>query len=261
MQLYFDHIAGQAEKRELVYAPATAIFEKSEYEYALRTGWQVISSWGDGQFEWFEKHKSAGTRVWYQSRTSRLTPDEYVEKKRHRQRIRKAAGLRYEIHSQYDIETMRSIYVDYLRSRGFTDLYGEDHPFSSSPYGGERMIIVYYLMDSPVAFSIIDIVGSSGVATQFCWNYEMPNLQLGKISYYIEQQEAKKRGLKHIYLGSSYEDGSKSKCNYAGFEWWTGRIWSRDLELYKELATNETKMKTLEDLYQQQQLFYSKLDI
>ncbi len=190
-----------------------------------------------------------------------MTPSEYVEKKRHRQRIRKAAGLRYEIHASFDVEIMQAIYAEYIAARGFTDLYGENHPFSSSPYGGERIVIVYYVSDLPVAFSIIDVVGQSGVATQFCWNYKDPQMQLGKISYYIEQQEAKKRNLKHIYLGSSYEEGSKSKCNYTGFEWWTGRFWSRDVNLYKTLATGETKMTTLDDLHTQQRLFYSCLDI
>ena len=54
MQIFFDHIAGQAETREIVYSPATAMFEKHEYETALRNGWQIINSWGEPSFSWFD---------------------------------------------------------------------------------------------------------------------------------------------------------------------------------------------------------------
>jgi arginyl-tRNA--protein-N-Asp/Glu arginylyltransferase len=261
MKIFFDHIAGQAETREIVYAPATAIFEKHEYETALRNGWQIISSWGEPSFSWFDDQIKAGKKVWYQSRTSRLTPSEYIQKRRHKSRIEKDKNLKYSIHKEYDPKVLLEIYRKYLTARKFTDLYGDNHPFESSCYEQGRHIIVFCYCDQPVAFSILDMVGNSCVASQFCWDYAMPQLDLGKISYYVEQQTAKKLGLDHVYLGTSYEKCSLSKSNYAGFEWWTGRVWSKDIELYKKLTTNESNIETIDDLHKQQVMFYSHLDI
>ena len=261
MQLFFDHIAGKTHKFELIYSPACAIFEASEFDYALRNGWLITSTWYSEDCDWFNACKAKGIPVWYQSRTVRLDPKKYVQKKRHRQRLNKDHNLSYKVHTEYDVEAMVGIYKRYLGAKGFVDMYGENHPFSKSDYGTERMIIVFSYADEPVAFSLLDIVGKSAVATQFCWDYKDPNLSIGKLSYYVEQQVAKNAGLDYIYLGASYEKSAISKCNYAGFQWWNGRCWSSNKASYQKLCARESEITTLQELAaMQSEYFRQKMD-
>ncbi len=258
MQLFFDHIAGKTQEYEIIYSPACAIFEPDEFNFALQNGWLITSTWYSADCEWFNKCKAEGTPVWYQSRTVRLDPSRYIQKKRHRQRLCKDKNLSYEVHNSFDTATMVEIYGRYLKARGFIDMYGADHPFTKSDYGGDRMIIVFSYADKPVAFSILDIVNNSAVATQFCWDYADPNLSLGKLSYYVEQQVAQNAGFDYIYLGASYERSAISKCNYAGFEWWNGRTWTSNKASYQKLCENESEITTLKELAAFQAEYFSQ---
>ena len=261
MQLFFDHIAGKTHNFEVIYSPASAIFEADEFDFALQNGWLITPTWYSEDCDWFNTCKAEGIPVWYQSRTVRLDPKKYVQKKRHRQRLNKDHNLSYKVHTEYDVEAMVGIYKRYLGAKGFIDMYGENHPFSKSDYGTERMIIVFSYADEPVAFSLLDIVGKSAVATQFCWDYKDPNLSIGKLSYYVEQQVAKNAGLDYIYLGASYEKSAISKCNYAGFQWWNGRGWSSNKASYQKLCARESEITTLQELAaMQSEYFRQKMD-
>ena len=258
MQLFFDHIAGKTHNFEVIYSPASAIFEADEFGFALQNGWLITPTWYSEDCDWFNTCKAEGIPVWYQSRTVRLDPKKYVQKKRHRQRLNKDPNLSYAVHTTYDVDTMIRIYERYLAAKGFVDMYGANHPFLKSDYGAERIIIVFSYAGKPVGFSLLDIVEDSAVATQFCWDYENEHLSLGKLSYYVEQQVAKKSGLNHIYLGSSYEKSALSKCNYAGFEWWNGRIWTDDKASYSNLCENESRITTLHELSLLQAEYFSQ---
>ena len=53
MKIFFDHIAGKTTSMELVYSPATAVFEEDEYSYAIQNGWHIAESWGVSDFDWY----------------------------------------------------------------------------------------------------------------------------------------------------------------------------------------------------------------
>ena len=256
MQLFFDHIAGKTRDQELIYSPASAIFEKHEYEAALRNGWMITGTWYNNQDPWFKECKTSNTPVWYQSRTTRIKTKDYVLKRRHRQRMNKE-GLTADVVSKCDPALLLTIYQKYLDARGFTDMYEENHPFEMSDYGSDRIVILYYYENHPVAFSILDLVGQSAVATQFCWDYANPDLDLGKVSYYLEQIIACHLEIEHIYLGSSYERNSASKSNYAGFEWWDGRTWRNDKAKYLRLCEQDENLKTIRQLAEIQVNYFS----
>ena len=84
MQLFFDHVAGKTQEYEIIHSPVSAIFERDQFDYALQNGWLITSTWYNPNCSWFRKCKESGTPVWYQSRTARLKPSDYVFKKRHR---------------------------------------------------------------------------------------------------------------------------------------------------------------------------------
>ena len=256
MQLFFDHIAGKTSDHELIYAPASAIFDQCEYESALNTGWMITGTWYNNQDPWFKECKKSNIPVWYQSRITRIKTRDYVLKRRHRQRMNKE-GLTADVVSSCDLSLLLSIYHKYLNARGFTDMYCENHPFEKSDYGQGRIVILYYYDSCPVAFSILDLVGQSAVATQFCWDYVNPALDLGKVSYYLEQIIARHLGIKYIYLGSSYESNSASKSNYAGFEWWDGRSWRVDKKKYLNLCKQDDAVSTVKQLSEIQVNYFS----
>ncbi len=63
MQIFFDHIAGNITNRELVYSPATAIFEEQEFDFAFENGWHIAESWGVDDFDWYNKQRNEGKVV------------------------------------------------------------------------------------------------------------------------------------------------------------------------------------------------------
>lgn len=259
MQLFFDHIAGQTEQREIYYSPATAIFKKEEYEHALKSGWQIATSWSDQSFKWYDRQVSAGNDVWYQTRVTRIEVEKFVEKSRHRSKI-KTAGVTAKIESSPDAESYWQIYKKYIKRKGYYDTYGSVGNLLKPVYG-KRFFLEYHSNGKLIAFSIIEVVNDMAIAMQFCWDYVEPEKKLGYANHYLRMRYLKSLGVKYLHLGTSYEKGSLKKCDMGGFEWWTGRIWSDDVALYKKLVAGESNMNTLDQLHQQQRLFYSDLDI
>ena len=259
MKIFFDHIAGQTERREIYYCPATAIFEKNEYENALETGWQIATSWSDEDFAWYDKQKLLGIDVWYQTRVTRIEIDKFVEKAKHRSKIKKA-NVTMQISDTPKPKEYWPIYCKYVETKG----YYKHHDNISTllqPIYGKRKYLEYYSKNKLIAFSIIELVGKTALAIQFCWDYSQPEKKLGYANHYLRIRCLKELNIKYLHLGTSYEKGSLKKCDMSGFQWWTGRGWSSDVSLYKQLIINESKMNTLDDLHEQQRLFYSKLDI
>ena len=61
-------------------------------------------------------------------------------------------------------------------------------------------------------------------------------------------------------MGLSYGECSLYKKDIHGFEFWTGREWSSDLDLYEKITTKETGLKTLKDLEELQDLHFRDLE-
>ena len=259
MKIFFDHIAGNITSRELVYSPATAIFEKDEYEYAVENGWHIAESWGVDDFDWFNEAKASGKKVWYQARSTRIDVHEFSERSRHRKRIRKV-GLEARVLGNGDIDTSQlwKVYQKYIRKKGFVDFYSNEGDLFRPVYG-DRSYITYSKNGELIAFSILEEVGlKSAVALQFAWDYEDPNLGVGYINKLYQFRFMKDRNRRFMYLGNSYERPSLGKSEYAGFEWWDGRKWSENVSLFKFLLEKESDISTLEELYSLQQDYYSK---
>lgn len=257
MKLFFDHIAGKTEECEIIYSPACAIFETDEYEAALENGWMITSNWYHNDNEWFLECQKRDEDVWYQSRTTRLKVNEFVLKSRHRKRLKKISELSVDVFREFDTEVLMNIYQKYLSHRGYVDMYEDYHPFKKSLYGDARYIIVFYHKQVPIAFSIQDVISTSAVALQFCWDYETPSLGIGTINKYIQLELMKELGIQYMYLGTSYESNSIKKSEYPGFQWWNGRCWSNDRDRYVTLCKQESEAKTLVDLSRLQYCYFA----
>ncbi len=258
MKIFFDHIAGQTQKRELIYSPATAIFEKSEYSWAIENGWQIAVAWSDQSFDWYNEQRKLGIDVWYQSRVSRINLEKFREKSRHRKQIRRS-GVSSVLVEHPKKRIYWKIYQQYIKHKSYSDMYGSQEVFFKPIYG-ERKYIEYSKSGKIIGFSILEILGETSVAVQFCWDYLEPDIKLGYVNKYFQFRRLKALGCKSMHLGASYEVGSLKKSEYSGFEWWTGRKWSENLELYTKLAKRESEMSTMDQLHKQQQMFYLEVD-
>ena len=54
------------------------------------------------------------------------------------------------------------------------------------------------------------------------------------IFQYFAENEAKEHGKKYIYLGSSQRPADTYKLQFAGLEWFDGKMWQTDLEKLKK---------------------------
>lgn len=258
MKIFFDHIAGQTQNRELIYSPASAVFEKDQYGWAIENGWQIATAWSDQDFKWYEQQCKKGVDVWYQSRVARINLGDFREKSRHRKQIR-FSGVTSELLDSPKKRIYWGIYQKYIQHKSYADMCGSPDVLFKPIYG-QRKYLEYKKKDSIVGFSILEILDDAAIAIQFCWDYAEPEIKLGYVNKYFQFRFLKKMGCKKMYLGTSYETSSLKKCDYSGFEWWTGRIWSKNVDLYKKLLIGESKMTTLDQLHKQQQTFYLEVD-
>ena len=92
----------------------------------------------------------------------------------------------------------------------------------------------------------------------FWWDYDDPNLSVGKLSSEIEISIAKESDNRYLYTGLGYHRHGLYKSRKKGFEWWTGREWSTNKELFRELLDKDSKVESLSDLYYRYKDYYKK---
>ena len=105
--------------------------------------------------------------------------------------------------------------------------------------------VIEYWTDKLNAISIYKMFETNMVVYQFLWDYEDPKLSLGNVAQMIECESAKEMDCNYVYLLGGYEKCCEYKSNYKGFQFWTGKNWSMDTELYKNLVSRDEKIKIL----------------
>jgi arginyl-tRNA--protein-N-Asp/Glu arginylyltransferase len=238
VNIYFDHICGQQQDSDFLHMLVSATFEESEHQYALDNGWSPSNIW----YSQNTNFKKLNSTIWYQSRQSRINLEKYQETARERKVRKKAKNTAYKI-VKFDFSKMYSIYAKYMYAKNFGDML-DSKAFAES-YDQDNLIFIMY---GEVAVSILEIVGDSLIAHQFIWDYAESGLGLGTYATYIEIELAKTLGLKYLYLGPSYENSALYKANYSGFEFWTGRRWSDESEVYKQLLAKDEELDTIKKI-------------
>jgi hypothetical protein len=254
MKLFFDHIAGQQTDKDFLHCLVSATFERFEYDWALQNGWSPSNIWYDNDTNFVRDHDM----IWYQSRQTRIN---LSRSEPHTQRERKARKqakhTAWTQTSEPDFDQLYRIYVDYLYNRGFSDSMNFDDFLRS--YSTQENLV--FLLFEDCAFSVLEEVGNSLIAHQFCWNYSRPQLGLGKYATYIEIEYARSKLYDSVYLGPSYESMSSYKASFSGFEWWTGREWSTDTDAYTECLQRDDSVRTINDLVQEYTPYFRRLNI
>ena len=111
-------------------------------------------------------------------------------------------------------------------------------------------LVSYYYKDKLVAWSKLRYFREARTyeTNLFIWDYSNPKLKLGENSFIMELNWIKDKTTGYAYLGPGYERSSIYKADIPGFEWWTGKEWSSDKEVFKDLCKNDSTIRSLNDL-------------
>lgn len=111
-----------------------------------------------------------------------------------------------------NIELFDQIYQDYCRHKQFVSVMPL---FLSQFQDPANDIHVYYHEDQIVAWSLCHRYDEHNVESQqFAWNYQTPDLELGRRSLEHECAYYKKLGYHYLYLGES----ANYKAEFDGYE-------------------------------------------
>ena len=250
MKLFFDHICGKQADTDFIHTLVSATVNKEEEQESLDNGWCPSNIWYKQDTNFVKQNKI----IWYQSRQTRLDLSKYTETKNEKKAWKKIAkgNVKTEITTDPDFKKLYKIYKNYvcykiLSQEEFIEVYEK----------GNHVFLIY----GDVAFSVVQKVGKSLLAYQFCWGYEDKVLGLGRFSTYKEISLAKDLGLKYLYLGPSYESHGRYKSSFPGFEFWTGRKWCSDESKYFDLLDQDEKTISVEDLIDSYDSFFDSFSV
>lgn len=217
MKVHFDHIEGFGKVKHLdfIFSNPHGTLEPNESPSdALKSGW---IPWG---------------QYWYNLRSVRLDLNWYkptdTVKKLARQ-VKMLSG-NMEAHLKKYLE----LYESYCKHHDFARNIEWDN-FK------DCKVIEYHHEEKLIGISLYKIIDKQFVAMQFIWNYANPKISLGNIAQMIECKLAKLNGCSHVYILGGYEQCCLYKSNFRGFEFWTGKEWSQDVDMYKALVERDEK--------------------
>ena len=152
------------------------------------------------------------------------------------------------------VEKMLEIYDKYVKYKKFKSVW----PIYPEEFVAKQNdIIGYYNKNRLVAWSMMYKINAQVLeAIQFAWDYEDYKLGVGTFATLSEIKWAIDNGYEKYYLSYAYEKSSLYKAKYEGFECWTGREWSQDTELFECLCKNDSKIESLKDLNDYQEVYF-----
>ncbi len=249
MKIFFDHLFGNTTEYDVFNSFAVADVDAGEEDQALAQGWTPM----DAYFYTLDK------LLWINVRTTRLCLQDWTWRKKHR-RLKKN-GVTHKFIPIGDPNPYNSecdkVYHAYCKFKRFTDHTG--HVVESD--FGNKDHFIYFDKDKVIGYSAITRFKESVIAGEFAWDYSNPNLQIGNYSVNIEAEHYKDMGIKHYYNSYAYQSICQYKCNFNNFEWWTGRQWSTDKDLYKTLLEKDDQISTFADLHQHTKEYFKLLGL
>lgn len=133
-------------------------------------------------------------------------------------------------------DEMIKIHLAQISKKGFT------HDPRDLEISTNNIVLGYMSGGMLVAWSKLFDYVQAYEAQYFAWNYADPKERLGIKSLEHEIASAKKQGHMHFYIGPGYETCSIYKSKVAGFEWWTGSTWSKDIAEYVWLCQRDSNI-------------------
>lgn len=218
MKIIFDHINGfgKISNQDFIHTPIIGYAEiNDDFDELLENGWLPWNNY------------------WFQARSIRYN---LLELDHHKKTKKISKKIEYQLGklSKNDVER---ISASYQAKKGFIS----EHVFDN-----ELMLensIQYFYESKLIGFVCYKLFKKSFVGVQFAWDYKKPQLSLGNVSTLIETTFAKKSGCIYYYMMGGYEECCIYKSQLNGFEWWTGKEWSKDKELYTNLCLRDSAIE------------------
>jgi len=239
MRIYFKHYSGAITEYDYLFFDCMAKVGEHEEDIALNEGWLPDD---------YLIPKNELKSHWYQARQTRIDLNKFQETKSTKKCRKKFKDIVVKPVSAKDIDfkIVNQIFDKYINYRGFKTW---DLSLLTKLEADRKFFLMYYLGDTPIAFTFLRNVGSNDVfSTQFAWDYENPKLYLGKYANLAEIDYCIENNKNCMYLGLGYEKCCIYKSDYSGFEFWTGEEWSDDIEHYKFLCERDSKIEKTKDL-------------
>ncbi len=250
MKIFFDHITGKLTHHDIIYSLALAEFEESEYDYALENGWIPLA--------WY--YIKMNKLTWINARTSRLILKNFTFSKKQKYKLK--SQVTYKIVDKVDHETQKQqaeVYKKYVRHKNYYEEGNEEESEDFFIYKDDPInwkTFLYYHNDKLIAFTEFFDFGKQIITGQFAWDYQDYKLGVGTFATLSEIKWAIDNGYEKYYLSYAYENSNLYKAKYDGFEFWTGRDWCKDKQVYNQLCKNDSEIKNLVDLNNYQQKYF-----
>lgn len=258
MNLYFDHILGKQKNKDFVFSLISATFKEDEWDWAFENGWAPTTVWFDTNFA------NDNPLIWYQCRQSRIKLSNYKPNPKTKKLINDSL-FTYKITDNIveDLPTVYKIYLNYCKHKNFGDLLSIDviDTLLLQDQSDKKYYIKFYVENKLVAITKLSLWSKSLLSEIFWWDYNNPELSLGKISFYIETILAKQLNVEYLYTGISYNADSAYKSLKKGFQFWTGRYWSFDVDLFNYLCEQDDSINTLDSLHEYQYQYLRKMKV
>ena len=254
MKLLFDHIWGNTTSYDLFYSFPLAQLEQGDSpDDMLEQGWTPTDTY----------FYHLNELLWINVRSTRIKLDGWTWKKKHKRLNKNNVLVKFypaDVEHPY-MKQCDEIYEKYVAKREYRDV--TEHVVENN-FNNKDYFLYFDKVISPetlVAYSANMRFGRSALAGEFAWDWETPELQIGKFSVCTEVEHYKKFGVKYYYNSYAYQTICQYKANFNNFEWWTGREWSTDKALYKTVMAKDDTIKTLEDLHQWQKQYFETMKI
>lgn len=243
MKFYYDHVFGNQSSKDLVYTLVSAEFNQDEWDYAFQNGWQPTHSFYGIQ---------TSNLIWYQARQTRLVVKDYQLSKSTK-RVLKDSKVTHKVsESISDLHSVYELYKKYCAYKNFSKKLDYLSVKQYFKYAQNSVYLQFFHNQQLIAITKISLWNSSPLTEFFWWNYDIPKLSVGRISSHLELELVKKKSYNFLYLGLGYNKDSQYKSDVKGFQWWTGRYWSADTDMYKKLCTSDDNISTIDELYEHQ---------
>lgn len=216
MKIHFAHSFGCQEKSWAQISEILAEFEPNEEKMALETGW--LQEFGS----------------WYQTRSTRIRCADFKPVRVWPKGYTFAVGL----YEHFEHAQLERVYKAYVENCGYADYCS---PLTTHLDVSAFGVVCY--KGQIVAFTKFHKYHGAMESAMFCWDYSEPKVSLGIAIQAKEVEYAKMLGLEHLYLGPGYEVSSIYKARFPGFEWWTGRRWSTNVDDYIMLCERDTAVR------------------
>lgn len=227
MKIEFDHIEGWGKitQHDLIHAPCWVTREEESPDQMLEMGF----------LPWNNK--------WFPARSVRYDLERMTFGRTVMKSFRRACDCASWHHGKPNLNAYQKVVDGYLARHQFAS----GHVFSELRTNREFSWLNYQANERIVAFLAYLIYPQSFVGVQFAWDYADPKLSLGSVSTYVEAMLARSNGCRWYYVMGGYENASAYKANHEGFQFWTGKEWSEDRELYAQLCARDSKIEYSDD--------------